>query len=128
MHPERAEAQIDVTVENRRLRSDGLLLAGRVDWLMGTDARDRVALNAWTEEGVCFATGAMPGAGWFAASDALAGPGPEDRACGGDQGHKPADTAAFSVSVHADDGTDRHAHFISAEREMGGQAGQHHCR
>lgn len=74
MHPDRPEAQIDVTVENRRLRGDALLLAGRVDWLMGTDARDCVALNAWTEDGVCFATGAMPGAGWFGASDPLAGP------------------------------------------------------
>ena len=80
MHPDRPEARIDVTVENRRLRGEALTLAGRVDWLMGTDARDNVALNAWHEDGVCFATGAMSGVGWFAASDAVAGPGPDGRA------------------------------------------------
>ena len=81
MHPDRPEVQIDVTVENRRLRGEVLTLAGRVDWLMGTDASDNVAVNAWYEDGVCFATGAMPGAGWFAASDALTGCGPDGFAC-----------------------------------------------
>ena len=77
MHPDRAEAQIGVTLENRRLRSGEVRLAGCVNWLMGVDARDAVALNDWHEDGACFATGAAAGAGWFAASDALAGPGPD---------------------------------------------------
>ena len=71
MHPDRPEALIGVTVENRRLRGEAFRLEGSVNWLMGTDARDGVALNCWYEDGACFATGAMPGVGWFAASDAL---------------------------------------------------------
>ncbi len=72
MHPERAEAQIVVTVENRRLKGEDFSLETRVNWLMGTDARDAVALNVWQAEGACLATGAMAGTGWLAADDALA--------------------------------------------------------
>jgi len=72
MHPERAEAQIDVTIENRSLRGEDFMLEACVHWLMGTDARDAVALNVWHDEGACLATGAMAGAGWLAAADALA--------------------------------------------------------
>ncbi len=72
MHPERAEAQIDVTIENRRLRGEDFRLETCVNWLMGSDNRDAVALNRWHEDGICLVTGAMSGAGWFAAYDALA--------------------------------------------------------
>ena len=73
MHPERAEAQIDVTIENRRLRGEDFRLEACANWLMGTDTRDAVALNVWHWEGACLATGAMAGMGWLAADDALAG-------------------------------------------------------
>jgi len=72
MHPDRAEAMIDVTVENRRLRGDAFNLTAQVNWRMGADEKDAVAVNAWGEDGACLATGAMAGAGWFAASHALA--------------------------------------------------------
>ena len=72
MHPDRAEAHIDVTLENRRLRGDTFRLAAGVKWLMGTDARDAVALNCWFEDGACLATGVMAGVGWLAALDPLA--------------------------------------------------------
>ena len=72
MHPERAEAQIVVTIENRSLRGEDFRLEACVNWLMGTDARDAVALNVWHEDGACLATGAMAGTGWLAADDALA--------------------------------------------------------
>ena len=72
MHPDRAEAQIDLTIENRCLRGGNFRLEARANWLMGTDARDAVALNVWQGEGACLATGAMAGTGWLAADDALA--------------------------------------------------------
>ncbi len=72
MHSDRAEAHIDVTLENRRLRGEAFRLAAGVNWLIGTDARDAVALNCWHEDGICMATGAMAGVAWLAASDPLA--------------------------------------------------------
>ena len=72
MHPERSEAQIDVTIENRRLRGEDFRLEACPNWLMGADARDAVALNRWHEAGSCLVTGAMSGTGWLAADDALA--------------------------------------------------------
>jgi len=73
MHPERAEAQIDVTIENRSLRGEDFRLEACANWLMGVDARDAVALNVWHADGSCLAAGAMAGVGWLAADDALAG-------------------------------------------------------
>ena len=70
------EALIDVRLENRGLRGESLWLWGHVDWLMGTDRRDAVALECRWEGGACLAEGAMDGAGYFAAADALAQPGP----------------------------------------------------
>ena len=72
MHPERAEVQIGVTIENRCLRGEDFRLEARANWLMGTDARDAVALNVWQGEGACLATGVMAGTGWLAADDVLA--------------------------------------------------------
>ncbi|MBQ9951773.1 MAG: DUF3131 domain-containing protein [Clostridia bacterium] len=45
-------------------------LIGFVDWLMGTDANDAGFLRTWNREGACFASGAMNGVGYFAASSA----------------------------------------------------------
>jgi len=72
MHPDRPEARIDVTVEDRWLRGEALRLTADVNWLMGADALDAVAVNRWGEDGTILATGAMAGAGWLAASDPLA--------------------------------------------------------
>ena len=72
MDPVRPEAQIEVSVENRRLKGGRFHLKAAVDWLMGTDALDAVALNRWGGEGACLATGAAAGVGWLASSDPLA--------------------------------------------------------
>ena len=71
------ETRIAVRLENRNLRSERFRLLACVNWLMGTDARDAVRLNAWHEAGACLSTGAMPGAGYFAFAEpgAQAGPG-----------------------------------------------------
>ncbi|MBR2796588.1 MAG: hypothetical protein IKE17_02430 [Clostridia bacterium] len=72
MDSDRPEARIEVTVENRRLKGGRFRLSAAVDWLMGTDALDVVALNRWGGDGACLATGVMDGVGWLAASDPLA--------------------------------------------------------
>ena len=76
MRPGRAEAEITLAIENRALKSDDLRLVGCVQWQMGEGPGDLVALNCWGEDGACLATGAMAGAGWFAAADPLARSGP----------------------------------------------------
>ena len=72
MHPQLPEAQIDVVLENRALRGEVLALSALVDWLMGTDGADRPLLSCWFEDGALLATGAMGGAGYFAAANAYA--------------------------------------------------------
>lgn len=76
MRGEQPEISVDIDLENRGLRGDGLALVVYVDWLMGSDSRDAVVLNAWHDDGACMASGAMPGVGWLAAMDAGAMPGP----------------------------------------------------
>ncbi|MDO4865257.1 MAG: glucoamylase family protein [Clostridia bacterium] len=80
------ETRIEVRLENRNLRSGRFRLLACVNWLMGTDARDAVRLNAWHEAGACLVTGAMPGSGYlaFAEPGAQAGPGRAALLGGGD--------------------------------------------
>ena len=60
------EARVELTLENRDLRKEGWRIVGFVDWLMGAFPEDASALRAWSEGGACFATGRMPGVGYFA--------------------------------------------------------------
>ena len=76
MAGEGPEIGVELALENRDLRGERLRLVACVDWLMGADARDGVALNTWHMGGACFATGACAGVGWLAALDAGAQPGP----------------------------------------------------
>ena len=64
---EGVEFEIEIRNEGEVLRT--LELAGFVDWLMGTDAADGVALRTWSRFGACFASGAAEGVGVFASDD-----------------------------------------------------------
>jgi len=77
MAADRAEIIIDVELENRAMGREAFCLTAGVDWLLGEDRRDAVWLNAWHEDGACLATGACGGAGYLAAGDWGALPGPE---------------------------------------------------
>lgn len=64
---------LTATLENRAELRAAREIVACADWLMGTDAGDAARVDAWHEDGACFATGTMPGAGILAAAcpDAL---------------------------------------------------------
>ncbi|MDY3027442.1 MAG: glucoamylase family protein [Candidatus Faecivicinus sp.] len=73
-----AQMRIHATLRSPIARRARLI--GFVDWLMGADRLDARATRTWTRAGACFASGSMPGTGYFACADARAQAGGERNA------------------------------------------------